>query len=172
MIIAQRYQFCPKCGGPLSLNESQDVNRPKCRDCGFVFFQNPSVGVAAILIRNKKVLLGRRIGSYSGQWCIPCGYVEYTEEVKAALIREMKEETGLDFRLGEIFAVHSNFHNPAQHTVGLWFLAEAEGEPLPMDDLDQVGFFALEDLERQSMALAFPTDRLVLQELKARGLIE
>jgi len=167
-----RYQHCPKCGGHLSLEETQDVNRPKCTSCGFVFFQNPAVGVAAILIRDRKVLLGRRIGSFSGTWCIPCGYVEYTEDVRDALVREMKEETGLDFELGYIFAVQSNFHNPAQYTVGFWFLVQAEGDLIPLDDLDQVDFFSYEELESSNMVLAFPTDGLVLKSLKDKDFID
>lgn len=167
-----RYHFCPKCGGTLSIDETKDENKPKCTACGFTFFQNPAVGVAAILIRDRKVLMGRRTGSYKGQWCIPCGYVEYTEDVREALVREMKEETGLDFTLREVFAVHSNFHNPDQHTVGLWFLAEAEGEPMPMDDLDQVRFFSWEEINAPEISLAFPTDALVLQKLKSKDYID
>lgn len=168
-----RYHHCPKCGGRLSLEETGDENRPKCTSCGFVFYQNPAVGVAAIILKDRKVLLGRRRTSFRGMWCIPCGYVEYSEEVRASLVREIKEETGLEITLGDVFAVHSNFHNPSQHTVGLWFFAEnAEGEAVAMDDLDQVGYFAHEDLERLGMALAFPTDRLVLDALKAKGWID
>ncbi|SCZ82117.1 nucleotide triphosphate diphosphatase NUDT15 [Acidaminobacter hydrogenoformans] len=167
-----RYHFCPKCGGALSIEETMDINKPKCTKCSFIFFQNPAVGVAAILIRDRKVLMGRRTGSYKGLWCIPCGYVEYTEDVREALIREMKEETGLDFDLREVFAVHSNFHNPNQHTVGLWFLAEAEGAPMPMDDLDQVRFFSWEEINTPEIVLAFPTDALVLKKLKDQKLID
>lgn len=167
-----RYHFCPKCGGTLSIHETKDENKPKCIKCGFVFFQNPAVGVAAILIRDRKVLMGRRTGSYKGMWCIPCGYVEYTEDVREALAREMKEETGLDFDLGEVFSVHSNFHNPNQHTVGLWFLAEAEGAPIPMDDLDRVKFFSWEEIHSSEIVLAFPTDALVLKKLKDQNLID
>jgi len=56
--------------------------------------------------------------------------------------------------------------------VGLWFLAEAEGDPFPGDDLDNIGFFTYEDLESADMVLAFPTDGLVLKSLKDKNLID
>jgi len=109
------------------------------------------------------VLLGRRAGSYAGQWCIPCGYVEWDEDVRAAAAREFAEETGLHVVVGDVVAVHSNDHNPAQHTVGIWFAGTVVGGELTAgDDLDDVGFFP--PLEPPG-ALAFPTDVLVLERL-------
>lgn len=168
-----RYKFCPKCGGALSVASAEIVNRPKCDTCGFVFYQNPAVGVAAIIIKDRKILLGRRSGSYKGLWCIPCGYVEYSEDVRASLVREIKEETGLIVTLGRIYEVHSNFHNPQQHTVGLWFMTEEiRGEPVAGDDLDQIAYFSFDDIYKSNLMLAFPTDQLVLDTLKLENLIE
>src|SRR3712207_8744655 len=53
---------------------------PVCPACGTVVYRNPAVGVAVIIRRGDQILLGRRIGSYAGAWCIPCGYVERSEE--------------------------------------------------------------------------------------------
>lgn len=163
-----RYHFCSKCGGRLSLNEKKEISRPYCISCGFVFYQNPVVGVAAIIIRDKKVLLGKRKGSYEGQWCIPCGYVEWDEDVYEAARREFIEETGLKIEITAVYTVLSNFHNPEQQTVGIWFLAnEIEGELAAGDDLEEVGFFSYEELP----VLAFPTDRVVLKKLKDEQLL-
>lgn len=164
-----RYSFCPKCGGRLALNEKDDETRPYCTACGFIFYQNPAVGVAAIVIRDEKILLGRRIGGeYGGKWCIPCGYVEWNEEVYEAARREFVEETGLLITIRGVYTVHSNFHNPSQHTVGIWFMAEeVDGELAAGDDLNAVDFFGYDELPE----LAFPTDWLVLQQLKQENLL-
>lgn len=119
-----------------------------------------------VVRRGEEVLLGRRAGGpYAGHWCLPCGYVEWGEEVRAAAVREFREETGLLVELGPVLAVHSNFHDPERLTVGLWFAGRVVGGALaPADDLDQVEFFPL---SRPPRLLAFPTDRLVLAELRA-----
>lgn len=159
------YQFCPKCGNRLQSQPRGDRERPVCSACGFILYRNPAVGVAVVLLQDQKVLLGRRSrGDYQGQWCIPCGYVEWGEEVRDAARREFLEETGLEVQVGTVYAVHSNFHNPQSLTVGIWFRGEVVGGNLQAgDDLDQVGYFSLDALPSP---LAFPTDLLVLDQLR------
>jgi len=164
-----RYDYCPKCGGRLGLGKYQDENKPQCEHCGFIFYQNPIVGVAAIVLRDQKILLGRRVGSYEGKWCIFCGYVEWDEDVYDAVKREFQEETGIHIEVERVYKVLSNFHNPKQHTVGIWFLAkEIGGESKAGDDLDALGFFHYDSIP----PLAFPTDGVVLDKLKKEGLLE
>ncbi len=137
-----------------------------CPACGFIHYRNPTVGVAAVILEDGNVLLGRRSpsSSYPGAWCIPCGHVEWGEDIREAARRECLEETGLEVSVGEVIAVHSNFHNPAQHTVGVWFRCKIIGGALQAgDDLDRVAWFSLDDLPQP---LAFPTDELVLDQLR------
>lgn len=155
---------CNRCGGRLDPRPVGDRVRPVCTACGRVTYFNPAVGVAVVLQDDKgRVLLGRRSGSYGGQWCIPCGYVEWDEDVRGAAAREFEEETGLRVALGAVIAVHSNTHNPAQHTVGIWFRGVVLGGTLQAaDDLDAVGFFPP---DQPPGPLAFATDELVLRDL-------
>ncbi len=112
------------------------------------------------------VLLVRRSGTHHGSWCIPCGYIEYDEEIRAAVAREMREETGLTVEAREVYAVHSNFHDPKQQTVGTWFLMRFLGGGLKAgDDASDAGFFPLQELPGP---LAFPTDLEVLVRLGGR----
>jgi len=163
-MVKQRFFYCPKCGGRLEYRPCGERRRLVCVGCGYVFYENPVAGVAAIVLdERRRVLLGRRRTNYRGLWCIPCGYVEYDEDVYAAAAREFKEETGLDIVVGGVFTVQSNFHNPGQHTVGIWFMAKVTGGRMQAaDDLDELAFFALDNLP----PLAFPTDRVVLNQLR------
>jgi ADP-ribose pyrophosphatase YjhB (NUDIX family) len=156
--------FCPECGQPLAFG-LPGLRHPVCPACGFVRYRNPAVGVAVVLRdANGGVLLGRRArGDYAGLWCIPCGYVEWDEDVRAAALREFREETGIEVDLGGIVAVHSNFHNAAQHTVGIWFEGlRPRGELAPLDgELDALAYAD----PAAPPPLAFPTDGLVLAQL-------
>lgn len=156
--------FCPECGA--RLERPADGGRERC-SCGFVKYRNPIVGVAVVVRDGSgRVLMGRRAkGDYAGLWCIPCGYVEWDEDVREAARREFAEETGLEVTIGPVVAVHSNFHNPRQHTVGIWFEGRViGGELAPLDaELSELAYFE----PGAPPPLAFPTDGLVLAELAA-----
>ena len=162
----QRFYFCPKCGGKLNYRQVGERERLVCESCGYTMYENPIVGVAAIIRKDREILLGRRAAnaSFPGLWCIPCGYVEYDEDIRDAVRREFLEETGLIIEPGKVYTVLSNFHNPSVHTVGVWFEAEIRGGVLqPGDDLDRVAYFPLDRVPE----LAFPTDGQVIAMLQA-----
>jgi len=163
--MPRRYQYCPHCAAPFVDKELHGLIRQVCSSCDFIFWQNPVVGVAVIVMDDHRILLGRRTrGVYQGSWCIPCGYVEYDEDVCAAAQREFQEETGLLVQINDVYTVHSNFHNSAMHSVGIWFRGTVLGGTLhPADDLDEVAYIPLRRLPDN---LAFPTDRLVLEQLR------
>lgn len=163
--MKQRFHFCPMCGSSLSYRHQGERQRLTCSGCSYILYENPVVGVAAVVLDQQgQILLGRRRGSNGGLWCIPCGYVEYDEDVYQAAVREFKEETNLDIAIKDVLAVHSNFHNPLCHTVGIWFTAKVTGGILrAQEDLDRVGYFSLAQLP----PLAFPTDARVLKQLGA-----
>ena len=63
------------------------------------------VYVDGIYIKNKKVLVLKRSNEpFKGFWHVIGGQVENNETLKEALIREFKEETNLDVKVGEIIA--------------------------------------------------------------------
>ncbi len=159
------YKYCPYCSAKLTLKEKGGMLRPVCEACGFVQFLNPTVGVAVIVVEGEKILLGKRNKPPAlGKWCIPCGHVEWGEDVREAAKREFLEETGLVVDVGDVFEVLSNFHNPEHLTVGVWFWGNVIGGELRAgDDLSEVKFFSLWDLPKD---MAFPTDRMVIDKLR------
>ena len=58
--------------------------------------------VRGILINNKKIILVKRIKDSGTYFCFPGGGVEKGESLEEALIREMKEELGVEVKVKEL----------------------------------------------------------------------
>ena len=166
MTLGDDWRFCPRCASALD----HALPRPTCAACGFVFIANMGVGVAAVVrdAAGRVLLVQRTHGQFgAGQWCVPCGYVEWGEDLRAAAARETLEEAGVAVEIGDVLQVTVNRHDPERPTVGIWFsawLLDPSMKPCAGDDADAVGWFD----PAAPPPLAFPTDRPVLAMVAAR----
>lgn len=157
-------RYCTQCGSGLVVKADDGRKRPYCNHCREFIYKNPTVGVAVVVVERNEILLVQRLGSYEGMWCIPCGHVEWDEDIRHAAQREFREETGLDVAVGPVFAVHSNFHDPEKQTAGIWFWGTPMGGELrPGTDASAVKFFPVDALPEP---MAFPTDLMVCEQFR------
>ncbi|MHB8125705.1 MAG: nucleotide triphosphate diphosphatase NUDT15 [Desulfitobacteriaceae bacterium] len=136
--------YCPRCGEKCIIKKEGGKKRPICPACEFVQYRNPSPAVSALVVKNDRVLLGKRApGSYlEGKWCSPCGFIEFDEDFITAGIREVKEETGLNITVKSVISVCSNYLSPNLHSLVIVLLAHVvSGELCPGDDIDTLQWF-------------------------------
>ncbi len=94
--------------------------------------------VAAVIRRDGKILITRRLDNVhlGGLWEFPGGKVEPAESLEGALLREIREELGVDIVAGdELFTVE---HDYPGKSVRLHFFncTISFGEPQPLDVSD------------------------------------
>ena len=65
-------------------------------------------GIGVILLKDGKILMGKRINSHAPKFSIPGGHIEIGESFEEAAIREVKEETGITIRNPKVIAVTNN----------------------------------------------------------------
>ncbi|HXG31640.1 MAG TPA: NUDIX hydrolase, partial [Thermodesulfobacteriota bacterium] len=114
------------------------------------------------------VLVKRVFDPYKDHWALPGGVVEYGERVEDAVIREAKEETGLDIRIERLIGVYSDpGRDPRGHFVSISFLCRPTGGSLRTSkETKEVKAFLKEEL--RSIKLAFDHEKM----LRDAGLIE
>jgi 8-oxo-dGTP diphosphatase len=139
----------------------------------------PAVGVGAVLIHEGKALLIKRGKEpLRGRWVVPGGTVELGETLEQALVREVREETGLTVHPLEVVLVFDRIERegPAvsYHYVIVDYLCEyVSGTPRAASDALEVALVARQDLPGYSLpekALAVVLDGFDRAERRARGL--
>lgn len=92
----EQFKFCPKCGSDHFV--INNFKSKRCENCGFVYYYNSCSSTIAIIINDKNELLvaTRAHEPVKGTLDLPGGFVDMNETGEQAVIREVKEETGLE----------------------------------------------------------------------------
>ena len=108
----------------------------------------PVVGVGAVVFANGKLLLVRRgHDPGKGLWAVPGGKVRWGERLEEAVAREVREETSLDIRVGEVVWVGQHVADD-HHLVLIDFRAEVTGgEVSAGDDADEARWVGRVELD-------------------------
>lgn len=96
-----------------------DISIEKVKDlfCNEIRYQTPKLDTRAAIIENEKILLVRE---NNGKWSLPGGWVDVNVSVKDNIIKETKEEAGLDVKVDKIIAVQDRAkHNSPVYAYGV-----------------------------------------------------
>ena len=96
----------------------------------------PKVGIGVFVIKDGKILMGKRKGAHGeGSWSLPGGHLEFKESWEECARRETREETGIkikNIRFGT--ATNDFFEKENKHYVTLFMLADYDsGEVRTME---------------------------------------
>ena len=110
----------------------------------------PEVCVGAVVVDDDRLLLIRRgRGPAAGEWSLPGGRVERGELLAEALVRELREETGLDVVCGGLLGWVERMGDE-HHFVILDFVATLLGpdnaEPIGGDDAAEAAWVPLHEV--------------------------
>ncbi len=121
--------------------------------------QTPLLAVDAIIIhRGKLVLIKRKNPPYQDCFALPGGFVDIGETVEEAVVREAKEETGLDIRLIKLLGVYSDpSRDPRGHIVSICYLTKGIGTLKADSDAKDIGLFGLNEIP----GLAFDHNKII-----------
>ena len=157
-MLLERMAVCPLCSSSHFVLDSEKSRR--CRDCGFEYFMNPSSANVALIFNQQQELLvvRRKNDPAKGTLDLPGGFADMNETAEEGVIREVKEETGL-----EVTALRYLFSFPNQYefsgvtlpTLDLFFACEVADERhvKALDDAAEAFWLPLEKINPNAFGL-------------------
>ncbi|MEM3000168.1 MAG: NUDIX hydrolase [Candidatus Bathyarchaeia archaeon] len=124
--------------------------------------ERPVVGVGAIIIKDGKILLEKRKSAPAkGEWSVPGGLVELGESIEQAVIREVKEETGVDVASPRLVDVIDHISLDEKGAVKYhfviidYFVSVTGGELRAASDADDLKWVPLDEVEQYDLTESF-----------------
>lgn len=97
--------------------------------------QRPKVGIGVMILKDGKVLLGKRKNAHGeGQYAFPGGHLEFQETFEECAIRETREEAGIEIENIRFARIANIFFGSDKHYVDIGIVADwKSGEPIVLE---------------------------------------
>jgi 8-oxo-dGTP diphosphatase len=145
-----------KLGFDVSHNEKERGIEREPNEC----YRNPILTVDGVLVVDGRLLLVRRGREpEKGKLALPGGIVEYGETTEEAVVRELKEETGIGTRPVRLLGVYSNpDRDPRGHFITVaYVLALEDGDLQAGDDAAEAILQPIDEIP----SLAFDHNKII-----------
>lgn len=154
----EKFRYCPLCGSEGFVEN--DIKSKRCRDCGFVYYFNPSSSTVAVIVneRDELLVVRRAKEPAKGTLDLPGGFCDCYETGEEGVVREVKEETGLRVDgLRFLFSIPNiyPFGGLDIHTIDLFFLCHASStvDAIAADDAAELMWIPWEDVKPEEFGL-------------------
>jgi len=130
-------KYCPLCGTHLAAREIEGRPRLACTNdsCNYVFWDNPTPVVAALVERDGEVILVRNKAWPEKIFGLVSGFLEKAEHPESGILREVKEELGQDGQLVDFIGYYSFFQ---MNQLILAFHVRIDGNVFLGDELAEI----------------------------------
>ncbi|MEI6138604.1 MAG: NAD(+) diphosphatase [Mariniphaga sp.] len=132
-------QYCGRCGSKTELKK--DERATICPECNLLIFPKISPAVIVAITCNNKILLAKGKNYKGDFYALIAGYVDIGETIEETVVREVKEEVGLDIKN---LKYYKSQPWPFSGSLMLGFTAEADDtQPIVIDEKEirEAGWF-------------------------------
>jgi NAD+ diphosphatase len=139
------HQFCGRCRVPLKMKTTERAK--ECPQCGLLHFPRLAPAIIVLVERGDKLLLARSRHFMPGMYSVLAGFVEPGESLEEAVVREVKEEVGIEIKDIKYFGSQPW---PFPHSLMIGFTAIYAGGGIFLDDeeIEEAGWFTVDSLPR------------------------
>ncbi|MBM4338861.1 MAG: NAD(+) diphosphatase [Deltaproteobacteria bacterium] len=139
------HEFCGRCGVPLKLKTTERAK--ECPQCNLLHFPRLAPAIIVLVERGQELLLARSRHFLPGMYSVLAGFVEPGESLEEAVVREVKEEVGVDIKNIKYFGSQPW---PFPHSLMIGFTATYASGEISLNDseIEDAGWFTVNKLPR------------------------
>jgi NAD+ diphosphatase len=139
------HRFCGRCGVPLKIKTTERAK--ECPQCGLLHFPRLAPAIIVLVERGNELLLARSRHFMPGMYSVLAGFVEPGESLEEAVVREVKEEVGIEIKDIKYFGSQPW---PFPHSLMIGFTATYAGGGISLDDeeIENAYWFTVDSLPR------------------------
>jgi NAD+ diphosphatase len=153
------HRFCGRCGGETEPAPEEPAKR--CTRCGMMHYPRLSPAAIVLVEKEDRILLARSPGFPRGLYSVLAGFVEPGESIEETVVREVREEAGIEVRNVQYFGSQPW---PFPNSLMIGFTADYVGGELTPDpgEIADAGWYTVDELPelppRTSIARAMIDD--------------
>jgi NAD+ diphosphatase len=141
----RNHRYCSRCGTPTELRT--DERSRTCPACRYTTYPPVTPAIMILITHGRKLLLARKAAFPQGRYSALAGFVEPGEMLEDTVVRETREEVGVEIRNIRYFGSQPW---PFPHSLMIAFTAEYAGGDIQPDgiEIEEANWFDAEQLPK------------------------